>query len=448
MREPCVESTDVHAYPDDLAAAVTSRWNAPEVLGGLTPRPSSTPPSGDVLRLLLSTCFQASLLQEESRPLHFRLLLHPPEGLDPSGGPPDSLHRLVFAGLRPFGPQELRRLAPAADFHRSLVGVNLYPEGPRVWGIAHSGERWLNAFFGGRKAEDPLPDAPVVHVNGPGRIGVYRGSTHVVTLSDGCLHSPVADAFGSSWMPGLFARTRAGLLEQHAAARSRAGVRWAPLGRTFVRTLYRHIMRRIVGTVRDSGHGGTVVYIPEEFGGQLLEPNPYLTLRYPFVEEEPRERMRTLLLRSMNALAEVAYDPAWPDRAVGWQEYVVNNHLTVLRVEEAIFEVASLIAGLAAVDGAVILSSRHEILGFGAIIAGDVDRIDDVVQALDADGHRAVPLRGEGIGTRHRALYRLCRELRGAVGIVVSQDGHVQVVTWHNGAVTCWNQAASGLTAL
>jgi hypothetical protein len=447
MNEPLVESRDVHAYPDDLAAEVAAGWNAPEVLGGLTPRESASPPPGDVLRLLLSTCFQASLLREEGRPLQFRLLLHPPEGIDPSGGPPDSLHRLVFAGLRPFGPQELRRLAPATDFYRSLVGVGAYPEGLRVWGIAHSGERWLNAFFGGRKAEDPLPDALVVRVNGPGRLGVYRGSAHVATLSDGCLYSPVADAFGSSWMPGLFAKTRAEFLEQHAAARAQAGGRWAPLDRTFLRAPFRHIMRRIVGTVRDSGHGGTVVYVPEEFGRELLGPNRYLTLRYPFAEEEPRERMRTLLLRSMNTLAEVAYDPAQPDRAVGWEEYVVSNHLAVLRVEEAIFEVATLIAGLAAVDGAVILTSRHEILGFGAIIAGDVDKIDDVVQALDADGHRAVPLRGAGVGTRHRALYRLCRELRGAVGIVVSQDGHVQVVTWHNGAVTCWNQAASGLLA-
>src|SRR5215475_14051298 len=105
---------------------------------------SDSLPDMPVLETLLSVCYQASLLREEERPVRFRLILRAPDQFLVTDGPPTGLHRLVFTTPRPCTEHELRRLSPAVEFYRSLIGVRLDPEqGLQIWGIVHSGPRWL-----------------------------------------------------------------------------------------------------------------------------------------------------------------------------------------------------------------------------------------------------------------------------------------------------------------
>jgi DNA integrity scanning protein DisA with diadenylate cyclase activity len=57
---------------------------------------------------------------------------------------------------------------------------------------------------------------------------------------------------------------------------------------------------------------------------------------------------------------------------------------------------------------------------------------------LDLEGtkYETVPI--DGVGTRHRAAYRLCAQEHDAFAVVISQDGGVQFVAWHNGALMYW----------
>ena len=134
-----------HAYPGDLSSLVRERWERhPEDCGneGL--------PDGPVLEALLSTCYQASLLREEERPVVFRLIFADPTGFPESDGPPDGLHRLEFEEPRAFDEHELRRLSPAADFDRSLIGVSLDEEGRRRSGASSTrGRAGSGACMGG-----------------------------------------------------------------------------------------------------------------------------------------------------------------------------------------------------------------------------------------------------------------------------------------------------------
>src|SRR5689334_18210010 len=101
--------TDAHAYPADLARMVRARW----------PGRSACPPLA-LLERLFSNCYQVSLLREEQRPITFRLALGEPELFAASAGPPEGLHRLVLTEPRPLDVHELRRIAPAAPFHRVM----------------------------------------------------------------------------------------------------------------------------------------------------------------------------------------------------------------------------------------------------------------------------------------------------------------------------------------
>ena len=128
-------------------------------------------PDDASLKRLLSTVYQATLLREEERPVTFRLIVGPPSSYPADAGPPDGLHRLVFTQPRQFNEHELRRLSPAAKYHRSLIGVESAPGGGLViWGVLQSGPRWLDAVRGGRGSLSTLPATKlVVRGTGPGR---------------------------------------------------------------------------------------------------------------------------------------------------------------------------------------------------------------------------------------------------------------------------------------
>ena len=48
------------------------------------------------------------------------------------------------------------------------------------------------------------------------------------------------------------------------------------------------------------------------------------------------------------------------------------------------------------------------------------------------------------MGTRHRSAYRLCTRFPEALAVVISQDGGVRFVGWHEGAITYWDHTPLG----
>jgi hypothetical protein len=422
----------VHAYPAELAAFVCERWHA---LNGLE-EPLCALPHPSSLEALLSTAYQATLLREEERPVVFRLIVSPPDAFPRDAGPPHGLHRLMLHAPRAFDEHELRRLAPAAKYHRALIAVGHEPSREsefHIWGILQSGPRWLQNVLGGRAVPSAsLPEGKlVVHANAPGRLVVASGSTILGELHGGKLTGPSFDVFESDWLPARFTEIRVELDELHAAERQEG---WGTLDHDFVRVLSQHMIKRVIAAMRASHHGGTLVFLPPE-----LAP-PYLSVKYGFLDEEPRRRFRTIILAIMRALAQ-----SNPAVTVGWPRYLRDASPALAPLDDAIFELAHTIAALADVDGAVVLTKRFEVLGFGAEIVGELPPVLMVRRALDIECTRHVTEPVEAYGTRHRAAYRLCAAIPGALAIVVSQDGNVRFVSWHDGAVTYWDHV--GLVA-
>ena len=113
----------MYAYHDDLARLIRDCWptEAEDRMekGQFPAVPLPTPP---FFENLLSICYQASMLHEEERPVILRILLAGPELFSNQGVPPMGLHRLVFSKPRPCNETELKKLSPAVNFARSLVG--------------------------------------------------------------------------------------------------------------------------------------------------------------------------------------------------------------------------------------------------------------------------------------------------------------------------------------
>jgi len=432
-----------YSYPRDLARFVRDRWrDVPEPSGGVDLLPEAA-----ALESFFAACFQASMLREEERQVVFRAILAEPAFFAPEGRPPEGLQRLAFPRLLPFDPRELRRLSVAADPQRTLIGVRPDGEGGlRIWGLINSGTRWLRDVYGGRRAGAPLPQAPVVHVAAPGSMEAYKGHELVGKLQGGRLSGSRLDPFESEWLPGQFSRLLEEFTERHEAARNHArelsGERWAPLEPTLRRRITERMMKRVISVVRDARHGGTVIFITLENAGELSSEDHYIDLRYPFADVRARVSFPDLVVDILNRLSQLygTSDHEQEPRVVGWEEFEATIDDEIETLDAALFDVAHLIAGLAAADGAVVMSKQNELLGFGGMISGRLPDVESVWRALDLEGEKVVEEGTANVGARHRSAYRLAGALPGSVAVVISQDGGVRWVCWKGGRVTYWEQ--------
>jgi sensor domain DACNV-containing protein len=417
-----------YSYPNQLAELVKKVWPA-EALDCL--------PNDGQLRLLLDVAYQASLLREELRPVTFRLLLgHPDEIIKPE------LPSLSLAGFpldrpRPFNEQEVRRISMAADFFRSLIGVYVDPEEQlKIWGILLSGTRWVNAVDGGRFSSAPLPRRLVIHALGPGRLTIFVDHQRVAALSSGQLEANAFDLFQSRWFPASFKSVRESVLKWVTAGN--LNLPYVPLNVEFLRVISQNVLRRTLSVVRDSKHGGTLVFIEPDEESVFTAPKAPIRFKYRLTNDAQRSRYRTLLAAAFSRLAQLAHEQKITD--VGWMQYqgVADHELGDL--DEAFFGFAHFLADLMAVDGALILTKSYEIIGFGAELLSEAPRLGGVRRAMDLEGEIWAKEALDDVGTRHRAVYRLCDQYPNCVAIVISQDGSVRFVKNHNGAVTYWNQ--------
>jgi hypothetical protein len=396
---------------------------------------------------LIATAYHASFLHDEARPVAFRLLHLPPETLPAEAGPPTGIHRLRFDRPRPFDEHELQRLSQAAKYHRALIGVDGDRESDlRIWGIAQSGPRWMHAAQGGRTVDAPPSDALIVTAMRPGHIAVACGAQPIAELRSGAIVDFAVDVFQSSWLPARFADIRDDILAEHAARRARAAAAdHAPLAEVspdIIRALAQQMVKRVVAIMRAAHHGGTIVIIPDECLAGVAAGDP-LRLKYAISDDPARRRFRALVLEAMTALARLGGAAGYAK--VDYEEYRASTEPVLAELDEAIFEISQLIAALADVDGAVVLTKRFELVGFGAEIAGQLPEVATVLRAIDVEATRREEEVVDRVGTRHRSAYRLCARLRDALAIVVSQDGSARFVAWHEGAVTYWDHGAFGV---
>lgn len=394
-----------------------------------------------MLEALISTAYQCSLLREEERPLLFRLILADPEIFSPEQGPPSGMHTLIFEDSVSFVPQQLKALVHAANFDRSLLGIKLDGHGgPRIWGIVHSGPRWLHAQLGGRGEVPQLPPRLVINVTGPGCLEVCKGAATVGQLSEGRVFGPSANVFDSAWLQNVFADTRAERTALHNEARSSSGDDWAMLDPRLTHIIDQHMMKRVLAAIRAFRHGGTLVMVPPFRAAEFLNSNRFIDLRYKFVQNEQCARFRTLIVSMMNTLAEVGVKDHDP---VSWEQYQELNDPRIADLDEGIFEMSHLIAALSTVDGAVIMTRRFELLGFGAEIRCDLGDVSSVARALDLEGVRFKTESTRGVGTRHRSAFNMCQQFKDTLAIVISQDGGVRFIRWEGNQVMYWDHQAT-----
>lgn len=127
-----------------------------------------------------------------------------------------------------------------------------------------------------------------------------------------------------------------------------------------------------------------------------------------------------------------------PHDSTAWRKSIVSVPYTVAppfsRLRDgATKEAIDAIGGLTAVDGAVVLSDRWDVLAFGAKIGRTESGpfVEEVLVREPIRGHTPVKMPASELGgTRHLSAAQFVHEQRDSLALVASQDGRFTVFGW------------------
>ena len=418
---------NAHSYPRELADQIWSLWNRSDRKNGVLD-------SVETLNSFLSVAYQASLLREEGRPVECRITLSESEHLEPAGLVAIGFHLVRFAKRRSFAEQEIRRLGPATGFYRAMIVVERSASrGFEISGMLHTGAWSRDLTVAVDSINHPMPDWLIIHVRGPGNLVINRGSERLVTLLNGRVEGHGFDLFASSWLLERYRTLGEGFTDEKAPH---------PLDSVTVREdLAENIgvgfMRRVIREIRNSRHGGTIIFAPRCLIGKLLESSGPLRAKYRIDEVCTASPFAVILAEVTRRLAQFAL--AKGKSSAGWKEYLEWYEEFPYTFSQQFVELALWLSDLTAVDGCLLLDHKFTVMGFGVEI--QIPNFEDemVYRALDMEAEHCVLESMEIAGTRHRTAYRLCREYAECLAIVISQDGAVKFVANRHDKVTYWN---------
>ena len=417
-----------YAFPDDLARQIVKRW--PSFSGRRNTAPPL--PSPAHLRHILATAFFAGLMREEGRPVRFVLCCSP--DLDVlRDGFGETVPVVPLATPRPVTVEAIRSLAPAVSPANAAILVRFPRHGHaacEIAGVLHVGEHVAEARSGRSFYYRPAPFALTIEVLDAGELHVYQGGSKVISLKAGQLHDLTAYSeleflpISQILVAGEDALRRRITAPQHESPRETSDFEWSAMLNTLL---------CIVNTVRVNAHGGTILLAAP--GAETSLP---IRTKFAVGEHESVLGERFVEFLNTRHVLTGARIAQKHQAAVGAAvETLAHLQNAAFGAEESLADAAGVVAGLTAVDGALVLTSDLRVIGFGAEIV--LDAAQPVV-AHEVTGHAQSPaawpaVDSESFGMRHRSALRCVGVTERTAAFVVSQDGHVSLFWKQEGRV-------------
>jgi hypothetical protein len=284
--------------------------------------------------------------------------------------PEETKNALLLERPLPLDPGILTKVAPAVERPGIHLGVSHGPNGLSVWGATRS-----------------IPSlCLVVEVAAPGLIVIKHHSSETA---------------GKFVNVAVLEGDQVKLVDERAAAIPDCpALLTALLGSespaSWVHSV--NVLVQLAVSMRAHGRGGSLLVVPaagEAWRESIVSPIPY-AVSPPF-----------------SNLAQLAR--ASPEH---------NGKLN--RTVDAV-------AGLTAVDGAVILTDQYDVLGFGAKITRRKGHglVEQVIVTEPIEGDLAVTVHPERLGgTRHLSAAQFVQDQQNCAALVASQDGRFTVFEW------------------
>jgi DNA integrity scanning protein DisA with diadenylate cyclase activity len=117
-------------------------------------------------------------------------------------------------------------------------------------------------------------------------------------------------------------------------------------------------------------------------------------------------------------------------------------------LEKEILDFENFVAQLSCVDGAVVLTTKLRIIGYGGEITAQSSSLNYVKSANDPDAKSHSKVDINSFGTRHRSAFRICSSFENCVAFVISQDGGIKAIKRSGPDVILWNYVSLGTSSI
>ncbi|MFO0847162.1 MAG: hypothetical protein U0871_01195 [Gemmataceae bacterium] len=436
-----------HTYPQQLYKKLRARWDG-EPLGPGWPRVDL--PQEAVLAEFLDVCYHASLMTDEGRQTVFRVaLISGASAVAPPRQEPVELEPVVRYELGrpvPFNAAELRRLAPVADPRRVLIAVEHLGDAPhnrlQIYGLIDAGMALWEMARHERVMGTSSPQALVVASTRPGELIISRGDKPVLRLRSGEVISPTNRVLYHGPIARFFSDVTDELIRE-AVRRSETrrpdwddGLEFAHLD--FIESVLLH--------TADLRHGGALLFVPESTVDDDQRLHAGVSIKYQL----PSTRPRDALLAAMASRLESndARERLHSRRTIKRDDFdgLENLERHHRNLADSARDGALFIASLTAVDGAVVLTDKLRVIGFGGEVraSGLGTGVIHVAKNEEGDEYTEAPY--TGYGTRHRSAFRFVDTIEPSVAFILSQDGGIKAAMKVGGRIVMWPYFEVGCT--
>ena len=405
-------------------------------------------PPATVFSSFTDTAFHTSFLTEEKRRPGFRLIYCCQDDLEAELADDPWLKYARVTSLAsplPFKAADLVRIAPAADLVRTLVCV--YPDEEtgdlEIWGLLDVGTGWWRFI----QREDVFPEAPpsflAVTSTAPGELVFSIGGRVLLVLSGGQLTHPTENPIRLGRVSDFLDGARNKLYQDVLSVLEREVFDVRGRDDDYPHTCYNRFLERILTNVHRLGTGGTVLLVPDDVGRGDSRLSDLVSLKYETVQSNSNwdVLVRSLLLydRYYQLFFRLRDGPGHITRAKFRRFLELEQRRE--EIKEEIENLTRAIASLASVDGALVMTTSFEVLGFGGEILGGSRSLRSVSEISD----KSREVRIETFGTRHRSAFRFCASfVEGTVAFVFSSDGGSRAAMRHEADLLTWPNVTQG----
>ena len=469
-----------YTYPDDRLVAFTSeKWSRIQeaIQGSRETKVSEVEskelaekpvfPNQTLLKIILDVVYHASFRTEESRRIAVRVAYLPPGTTERNGKYHLMYKPIALTNPVNFTVDEVMRLAPALDATRSMILVCpselVLPEAEHplvIWGVYHQGSEWWRLLTGKESAAICPPNCLTVSSFSPGNITATTLGKVIFRLRDGHLQDTVLRWTSSGPLSGGNVASYFGdavqLLYQDVC-RILGTTKYSDEEDTDQTPAYRYFMtlENIANITAERKHGGAFIFVPKKDYLDSTSVRNSLTVKYRIDASNIWDE-----LVSECVAQKRYYGLAFPeseqhtsltemsDASASDLKSLIDWEQKMKSAEQKIAEFASFVSSLSLVDGAVVVTKKLEVLGFGAEITIDSPGPVDVRVAEEPFAKQYTKRPVTAYGTRHRSAFRLCRNFEDCLCLIISQDGTIRVVRAIGGNTYLWDdlhRSGSGL---
>lgn len=345
-------------------------------------------PSEKILKKLVTVAYFSSFSKEESKSYPFIIAFL--SAIDDVAIQPGWLP-IVFDSPRPFNVSEVTKLAPSLDFSQTILCVKQGPSDLEIWAIVIL-SRSVSKYKEGSKPgfSYMIPNYLKIEVPRPGNLIFEVALERLLEYRLGEIIMNPIPVFQ----------------EDGPVLRFLQSYKWFD-GESILRPVGLLIQR-----VLKLGHGGIILLVPRE---KIPEAERLLKIKYHLLNERLDYfcKLGWTFEGHIQSWGLSNIRPSWANDTL--RSYALTERNAYIE------EIVDAYAHLARIDGALILTTELNVIGFGAQIQGDP--IEKAYRSLNSLSSKIEEYDLKKFGTRHNAAARFAYGIEGTLVSVVSEDG-------------------------